>query len=131
MSVPRFPSLAPDQISALKINFFLLRHGSPLAGTGARWVECSNKYQIPYSLAIGIMCHESWFGMMCFRDFNAGGLKSAPEFSSWEQYIDFQFAWLSRYYGHPQVAGDCRGYCEGTPASWLNSVTAYQREVGR
>jgi hypothetical protein len=112
-----------------KVDGYLSRKGSPLAGTGAKWLECSERYGIPYSLAIGIMGWESAMGRQCFRPMNAGGLMQYSGFGSWQDYIEAQYGFLAQHFGQPRVAEDCPGYCEGTPQSWLNGVNGIRREV--
>ncbi len=132
---PRLPQITIDtaglerMMEIARIDCYLRSKGSPLAGTGKTWVECSERYGIPWSLAIGICGHESYFGKLCFRPYNAGGLMAYSGFRGWEEYIDAQFAWLSRHYGHPTDPAQCRGYCEGTPASWVNGVRGIMREA--
>lgn len=113
------------------IDNYLQQRNSPLAGTGRTWLECSERYGIPYSLAIGIMGWESAMGNQCFREKNAGGLMQYGGFATWEEYIEAQYRFLSEHFGHPQVAEDCPGYCEGTPQSWLDGVNGIRQEVER
>jgi len=120
-------SIRNDTIA--KIDAYLQRKGSPMAGTGRKWLECSERYGIPYSLAIGIMGWESAFARQCFRPYNAGGLMQYAGFGCWEEYIEAQYGFLAEHFGHPQVAENCPGYCELTPQSWLNGVNGIRREV--
>ena len=112
-----------------RIDSFLARHGSPLVGTGAYWVQSASRYLIPPELGVAIMSHESAFGNQCFREKNAGGLMGYGAFESWEEYIDAEFDFLAEHFSKPTCANQCPGYCEGTPSSWLNAVNGFMGEM--
>ena len=114
-------------VSALKIDLYLQERNSPMAGSGFAWVEASERYNIPVSLALGIAGQESSFGKFCFRPYNAGGIHGFTG-SSWAHYVDRQFEVLAQW-GNPTLPEHCRGYCEGTPQSWLSAVGYFQSEI--
>lgn len=113
--------------NALKIDLYLKERGSPLTGTGIAYISASEQYQIPISLALAIAGQESSFGVYCFRPYNAGGIHGFTG-ADWTDYVYKQFDVLSQW-GNPTVPSDCRGYCEGTPQSWLTAVGYFQSEI--
>lgn len=123
---------------AWRIDVWLSQAGSPMAGTGACFVENANRTGIPAALPIGIAWAESSAGLRCYRNppggcsYNAYGM-IGPEyrggFSCWEEGIAANFDFLVRHYGCPQSMYQCRGYCEGNTT--MRTVDDVQRYVER
>lgn len=112
---------------AYKIDSYLARKGSPMSGTGLTWLKASRDSGIPVSLALAISGQESSFGKVCFRPFNAGGIHGFTG-TDWNDYVYRQFEVISQW-GKPTLPGELRGYCEGTPQSWLTAVGYFQSEI--
>jgi hypothetical protein len=111
---------------AAKIDAFLTQCGSPMRGLGLYWVTAAEKYSIDPTLSPAIAAQESIAGKQCFRRYNPFGMHG-HDFSSWEEAIDHNCAFLRESYGAGvSEAAQCRGYCEGTPASWVNAVARFQ-----
>jgi len=95
-----------------RIDEYLSRRGSPMAGYGWVFIRESRRTGINPHLPVAISGIESYFGTRCFAPRNAWGMLAYPRgFPSWEAGICASFEWLRRYYGCPQSPYDCPGYC--------------------
>lgn len=113
------------------IDDYLARRGSPLAGYGHVFVAEGLRTGINPLLPVAIAGKESSFGRKCFARFNAWGMLAYPQgFTSWEEGIKANFEWLRHYYGAPQEAYDCRGYCV-PDHPWMEHVQAIIKEMER
>jgi len=99
-------------VKANKIDRYFASRGSPMNGLGIYFVRSAERYAINPYLAPAISESESSCGLVCFAPFNFwGGLAYRSGFGSWEESIDTLLNWLNRYFGSPQSAWDCPGYC--------------------
>jgi hypothetical protein len=112
-----------------RIDTYLAGRGSPLAGYGRVFAEEAEKTGINPYLSVAIAGKESSFGLHCFSPHNAWGMLTYKlGFTSWEEGIRANFTWLKRYYGTPQSAYDCPGYCV-PDHPWMEHVQAFIREL--
>lgn len=112
------------------IDRYLANRGSPLEGYGYLFIALGEETGINPYLPVAIAGKESYFGRYCFAPHNAWGMLAYPEgFSSWEEGIRANFDWLAKYYGCPQTAYDCPGYCVPNHP-WMEDVQAIIREMG-
>lgn len=117
------------QAVAARIDSYLSRRGSPLAGYGMFFAEQGERTGINPYLPVAIAGAESTFGLACFAHCNAWGMLAYPRgFPSWNEGIRANFAWLARYYGRPQSAYDCPGYCV-PDHPWMERVQAVIEEL--
>ena len=114
---------------ASRIDAYLARRGSPLTGYGRIFAEEGERTGINPYLPVAIAGKESSFGLRCFSPHNAWGMLAyRAGFGSWEEGIRANFAWLARYYGTPQGARDCPGYCVPNHP-WMEHVQGIVREL--
>ncbi|NPV54536.1 MAG: glucosaminidase domain-containing protein [Firmicutes bacterium] len=117
------------QAVASRIDAYLARWGSPLAGCGRVFAEEGERTGVNPHLPVAIAGAESTFGLACFAPHNAWGMLSYPQgFASWEEGIRANFAWLAKHYGRPQSAYDCPGYCV-PDHPWMERVQSIIREL--
>jgi len=105
-----------------RIDCYLSARNSPMTGLGSVFYDEAEKYGIEPRLSVAISEAESSCGQVCFASYNAWGMLAYPNgFSSWEEGIRTNIEWLHSYYGSPQSAYDCPGYCEPSHP-WMENV---------
>ena len=114
---------------AHRINGYLQNRGSPMLGLGMVFVREAEEYGIDPRLSVAISEAESTCGMACFSPHNAWGMLAyRGGFSSWEEGIHQNIEWLHRYFGSPQTAYDCPGYCV-PDYPWMDNVDRVRRSI--
>lgn len=79
--------MASQRALAAKIDHYLSRMGSPLAGQGAAFVRSGRRWRVDPLLLVAIAGHESRFGKSAYRPFNAWGW-GGMTFDSWSEGIE-------------------------------------------
>ena len=114
-----------DKALAAKIDAYLARRKSPMAGTGATFVAAGNATGVNPILSVAIAGKESSFGLYCFVTRNAWGMK-APKYSNgfanWEEGIWANSRYLLEHYGKVSFPYQCQGYCV-PDHPWMEDVT--------
>ena len=111
-----------------RINNYLSRRKSPMSGLGSVFVDEAAEYGIDPRLSVAISEGESTCGLACFAPHNAWGMLAYRGFSSWEEGIHMNIEWLHKYYGSPQSAYDCGGYCE-PDHPWMENVDGVRQSI--
>jgi hypothetical protein len=112
-----------------RLDGYLNNRGSPMLGLGRYIYESTARYGICPRLIVAIAEAESTCGKACFAPYNYwGGLAYRSGFGSWEQSIDTHVDWLYRYYGAPQSARDCPGYCVPNEP-WMTNVERVRNSI--
>jgi hypothetical protein len=120
---------AAQEAMAHRINCYLASRGSPMQGLGMKFVLSAARYGIDPRLSVAIAEGESSCGLACFSNHNAWGMLAYPEgFGSWEEGIDANLDWLHRYFGSPQTAYDCPGYCI-PDHPWMENVDSVRQSI--
>jgi hypothetical protein len=120
-----------DKEKVKKIDNFLRKRNSPLAGYGHIFAREGNRTGINPFLSVAIAGQESSFGKRCFAPYNAWGmLQYKRGFASWEEGIIANFNFLSYHFGQPQNAYDCPGYCV-PDQPWMKNVQWFIGELER
>jgi len=118
-----------DKEKIKKIDDFLRKKNSPLAGYGHIFAREGNRTGINPFLSVAIAGQESSFGKKCFAPYNAWGmLQYERGFENWEEGIIANFSFLSYHFGQPQSAYDCPGYCIPNQP-WMKNVQWFIREI--
>jgi len=129
-AAPPSPTTGSPAVAQV-IDAYLARRNSPLAGCGAIFAEEGLRTGINPYLPVAIAGVESSFGLYCFAPHNAWGMLAyRAGFRSWEEGIRANFAWLARYYGAPQGARDCPGYCVPNHP-WMEKVQSIIQDLER
>lgn len=79
--------MASERTIAAKIDHYLARQGSPLAGQGIAFVRSGRRWRVDPLLLVAIAGHESRFGKSAYRPYNAWGWGGIT-FSSWAEGIE-------------------------------------------
>ena len=82
---------AVTSTSAQQIDLYLLSKGSPMAGTGALFIQAGQQYGMDPRLVVAISGAESSFGAKLCGTFNAWGWgcpTSPAQFTTWAEGID-------------------------------------------
>lgn len=112
-----------------RIDGYLANRGSPMAGMGWAFYDSAARYGIDPRLSVAIAEGESNCGKRCFAPRNAWGMLAYRSgFASWEDGINANLDWLHRYYGSPQSAYDCPGYCVPNQP-WMDNVDRVRRSI--
>lgn len=120
-----------DKALAAKIDAYLARRGSPMAGTGATFVAAGNATGVNPILSVAIAGKESSFGLYCFVPRNAWGMKAAQYrngFVTWEEGIWANSRHLLEYYGKVSSPYQCQGYCV-PDHPWMEDVSAIMNAI--
>jgi hypothetical protein len=120
-----------DKALADRIDAYLARRGSPMAGTGAAFVAAGNATGVNPVLSVAIAGKESSFGLYCFVPHNAWGMK-APQYSNgfatWEEGIWANARHLLAYYGTVSSPYECQGYCV-PDHPWMEDVATIMAAI--
>jgi len=120
-----------DKALAAKIDAYLARRGSPMAGTGATFVAAGNATGVNPILSVAIAGKESSFGLYCFVPRNAWGMK-APQYSNgfatWEEGIWANSRYLLAHHGKASSPYQCQGYCV-PDHPWMEDVAAIMNAI--
>jgi hypothetical protein len=112
-----------------RIDGYLANRGSPMQGCGITFYDEAAEYGIEPRLSVAIAEGESTCGKACFAPHNAWGMLAyRGGFSSWQEGIHQNIEWLHRYFGSPQTAYDCPGYCEPSHP-WMENVDAVRQSI--
>ncbi len=120
-----------DKALADRINTYLVRRGSPMAGTGATFVAAGNATGVNPILSVAIAGKESSFGLRCFAPRNAYGMKALEYcngFASWEEGIWANSRYLLRHYGKVSSPYQCQGYCV-PDHPWMEDVASTMSDI--
>jgi hypothetical protein len=122
-----------------RVDGYLARRGSPMAGNGEAFVAAGRRYGVNPRLAVAISAAETTFGLSgggdVFVRHNAWGWGPGKYVAgTWPEAIDRYTAYLSSYYlrgrGLTTIASMMRPYVGYTSATWYGTVTAIYRELG-
>ena len=120
-----------DKALAARINAYLARRRSPMAGTGATFVAAGNATGVNPILSVAIAGKESSFGLYCFVPRNAWGMK-APQyrngFATWEEGIWANSRYLLAHHGKASSPYQCQGYCV-PDHPWMEDVSAIMNAI--
>ena len=120
-----------DKALAAKIDAYLARRKSPMAGTGATFVAAGNATGVNPILSVAIAGKESSFGLFCFAPHNAFGMK-APKycigFATWEEAIWANSLYLLEHHGKVFSPYQCPGYCV-PDHPWMEDVAAIMSAI--
>ena len=112
-----------------RIDVYYAQRGSPMQGTRAIFLREFERTGINPYLSVAISEGESTCGLACFAPHNAWGMLAYPGgFSSWDEGITANFNWLQKYFGCPQTAYDCPGYCEPSHP-WMENVDGVREYI--
>ncbi len=129
-------------IRILKVDLFLKKNNSPLAGYGEYIVGLADKYDIPWTLVVAISGKESGFGKNIKpNSYNAWGVMAwdfkgkrfIRSFRSWEEGIAFESRLLGENYRLNSIQAIGTKYCPAFECSntWAKDVTGFQEEVNK
>lgn len=112
-----------------RIDGYLVNRCSPMQGLGWAFYDSAARYSIDPRLSVAIAEGESNCGKCCFAPHNAWGMLAYRSgFCSWEEGINANLDWLHRYFGSPQTAYDCPGYCV-PDYPWMDNVERVRRSI--
>ena len=120
-----------DKALAARINAYLARRRSPMAGTGATFVAAGNATGVNPILSVAIAGKESSFGLYCFVPRNAWGMKAAQYrngFANWEEGIWANSRYLLAHHGKVSSPYQCQGYCV-PDHPWMEDVSAIMNAI--
>lgn len=126
----------------LKVDLFLKKNNSPLAGYGEYIVGQADKYDIPWTLIVAISGKESSFGTAIKpNSYNAWGVMAwTPQgkrfirsFKSWTEGIEFETKLLADNYRTNMNKGIQEKYCptEECSSTWVTNVTQFQEDINQ
>ena len=114
-----------------RINAYLA--GSPLAGTGAIFAECSWNTGVDPRWSPAISCIESTKGAHCANSYNAWGMRALGSgwlgFGSWGEAITYHVSYLKRMYGTTLTPAAAKKYCPPTWQDWYNKVSSQMARI--
>ncbi len=120
-----------DIALADRIDAYLAKRRSPMAGTGATFVAAGNATGVNPILSVAIAGKESSFGLFCFAPHNAFGMK-APKycigFATWEEAIWANSLYLLEHHGKVFSPYQCPGYCV-PDHPWMEDVAAIMSAI--
>lgn len=120
-----------EERKAQAIDFYLLEHGSPMAGYGRTFVKAGKTYDVDPALVVAIAGKESSWGRYCFLPYNAWGW-GASSWSSWEEAIEDYTCFLGEEYiakGLDTPHEMMPIYCPPSNGSWERDVSTFYYEL--
>lgn len=127
-----------------RIDALLASRGSPLAGLGHAFVSAQERTGVSARLMIGLTAAESTFGTngyLCTQNHNCFGMKGPqpqigiPAQGGWCWWPDYGASiqgaadFIVHYWGQAQTAYNLRGYCEGNPPEWIQTVEGTRQSI--
>lgn len=127
-----------------RIDAVLAQKGSPFAGLGHCFVTAQETYGVSAALLAALTAAESTWGTdggLSRTNYNAWGMKGPqPQIGipasggwcwwpDWGTAIDGAGRFVRFYWGTAQTAYQLRGYCEGNPPEWLQTVEGARRAI--
>lgn len=107
--------------------------GTPLAGYGSVFAECSWNTGVDPRWSPAISCIESSKGVHCANSYNAWGMSKAGGgwlgFGSWSEAISYHVSYLGRVYGTTLTPAAAQKYCPPTWQDWYNKVASQMARI--
>ena len=143
ISQPVGVAYSAPAVSAETIDAYLSSKGSPMVGTGSKFIEFGRIHGVDPRLIVAIAGAESSFGKNNCASYNAwgwmywdnNGVRKCFPFSSWEAGIDkvsWQIGSSSLYFkdGLKTIPDIGRRYCGSGCTDWFTNVPTFYAEMG-